>query len=338
MAFQKTMIVLEDGRRYGDVIEPWQEADHAALDSGQYRHGYFERSRGLAKTDGVGTEATTELILGPAGQRLYCAAADEDQARLLFDDVAGKFQRNPVLAPLVRVTQREIIVKATSSRLRVLASDAPSAYGLRPDWIAVDELAEWKRRDLWDSLWTATGKRPRCRVLVMSTAGWDKTSIAWEVREVARQEPDWYFSSRSQCASWLSPAWLAQQRRTLPPHVFARLHECRWVDGGGAWLSSEQVEAIFRAVPDGEGPRCLGLDIGISRDRTALAVVKRVGSFLAVEHLRLFVPTRTSRVDLTEVEEEVAALSQRYHCPVWLDPFQGVIRGDGRGDVGSKTP
>ena len=56
---------------------------------------------------------------------------------------------------------------ATGSTLTVLASDAPSAYGLRPDWIAVDELAEWRRRELWDSLWSATGKRPRCRMLVI---------------------------------------------------------------------------------------------------------------------------------------------------------------------------
>lgn len=51
----------------------------------------------------------------------------------------------------MRVTQREIIVPATGSRLRVLTSDTPSAYGLRPDWIAGDELAEWRRRELWDT-------------------------------------------------------------------------------------------------------------------------------------------------------------------------------------------
>ena len=73
----------------------------------------------------------------------------------------------------------------------MLASDAPSAYGLRPDWIAVDELAEWRTRTLWDSLWSATGKRPRCRMLVISTAGWDRTSIAWEVRSIAELETDW---------------------------------------------------------------------------------------------------------------------------------------------------
>ena len=154
-----------------------------------------------------------------------------------------------------------------------------------------------------------------------------RTGIAWEVRSNAAVEPDWYFSSRGQCASWIRPEWLAQQRRTLPGHVYARLHECRWVDSVGAWLSSEQVEAIFGEFPAGDGPRCIGLDIGVSRDRTALAVVKRIGGLVLVEHLRLFVPSKTTRVDLTEIEEEVEGLAHRYHCPVWLDPYQGIGLG-----------
>ena len=174
MRFRETMILLEDGTPFGQVMEAWQRADFAALDAGTYRHAYLERPRGHSKTGDLGTEAVVELILGRPGQALYCAAADEGQAALLFDDVKGKFERHPTLRPLVRILQREVLVTATGSRLKVLASDAPSAYGLRPDWIAVDELAEWKRRDLWDSLWTATGKRPRCRVLVISTAGWDQ--------------------------------------------------------------------------------------------------------------------------------------------------------------------
>jgi len=147
MRFRETMILLEDGTPLGARMEGWQRQDFAALDSGQYRHAYLERPRGHSKTGDLGTECVTELILGRPGQALYCAAADEGQAGLLFEDVKGKFERNPALRPLVKIMQKEIIVKATGSRLKVLASDAPSAYGLRPDWIAVDELAEWKRRD-----------------------------------------------------------------------------------------------------------------------------------------------------------------------------------------------
>lgn len=137
------------------------------------------------------------------------------------------------------------MVTATGSRLRVLTADAPSAYGLRPDWIAVDELAEWRTRALWDSLWSAMGKRARCRMLVITTPGWDRTGIAWEVRQVAEREANWYLASRGPCAGWIDPAWRAQQERTLPSHVFARLHLGRWVEGAGAFLSAAEVDGVF---------------------------------------------------------------------------------------------
>ena len=164
----------------------------------------------------------------------------------------GKFLRSPILAPLVKLTRTTLTVTATGSTLIVLAANAPSAYGLRPDMIVVDELAEWRRREAVGQLVERNRKRPRCRLLAISTAGWDQTSIAWEVRQIAEREADWYFSTRGPCASWVSDTWREQQRRTLPPHVFARLHLNEWVTGVGAFLTSQEVDSIFvEALPAG---------------------------------------------------------------------------------------
>lgn len=337
MAFRREAILLEDGTPWGEVAEPWQLEDFAALDSGQHRHAYLERPRGHAKTFDLGTEAVTELILGRPGQQLFCAAADEDQARLLFEDVAGKFRRNPLLSASVRITQREITVRATGSRLRVLASDAPTSWGLRPDWIAVDELAEWRRRELWDSLWSATGKRRRCRMLVISTAGWDFTSIASEVRQNAAREVDWYFTTRGQCASWIDASWLDQQRRTLPPHVFARLHESKWVEGAGAFLTREEVERIFAGPPpvNEAGPRhIIGLDIGLVQDRTVACLAYRSGADVIAKLFRTWAGRAGAPVQLGEVEAEVTQLARTFSAPVILDPYQGVLLGQRLRDQG----
>ena len=330
MTFRREAIILESGRPFGDVIEPWQEEDFRALDSGQCRNAYLERPRGHSKTGDLGTECVTELVLGPKGQRLFCAAADEDQARLLFEDVAGKFQRSPLLRSAVKITGKEITVKGTGSRLRVLASNAPTAYGLRPDWIAVDELAEWSKRDLWDSFWSATGKRPNCRMLVISTAGWDQTGIAWEVRQAAEREADWLLSSRGQCASWIKPEWLDQQRRTLPAHVFARLHECRWVEGAGAFLTAAEVDAIFTvSLPSGSGSVALGLDLGVSRDRSVLSVVRQHDEtgLIVIEGLTTWQPHGNQKIELSEVESETAILAGRFNAPVIVDPWQAILMG-----------
>jgi len=322
MAFRREYINLESGEPFGTKMEPWQAEDFQAIDEGQ--HSYRERPRGHSKTFDLAVDVVTEMVLGARGQRIYGLAADEDQGRLLESDIAAIFTRHPALRGLVKIKANEITMRENGTTYRNLNSNAPTLFGLRPDVVCVDELTEHPRRAAFDAIWSATGKRARTRVHIISSCGWDKAHFAWSVREHARTDPDWTFKSRGQCASWVSPAWLESQRKTLPPHVFKRLHEGVWADAGGAWLSSEQVDAIFQGIPDGDGPRCLGLDIGISRDRTAIAVVKRVGALVAVEHLRLFVPTKSARVDLTEVEEEVEALASRYHCPVLIDPYQGV--------------
>ncbi len=327
--FRETEILLEDGRLHGEQMDPWQRDDFLALDDPKHQHAYLERPRGHSKTGDAGTECVTELVLGPPGRQLYAAAADEDQARLLLDDVRGKFARNPRLSPLATIKKNQIVMKRGGATLTILAADAPSSYGLRPDLIIVDELAEWKKRDLWDALWTATGKRPHCRLIGISTADWDKTGIAWEVRAIAEREADWYFSSRGQCASWIKPSWLQQQQRTLPAHVYKRLHENLWVDGAGAFFTSEEIDAIFQAIPVGPGTYTIGLDVGLSRDRTVIALLRvdAATGLVCIDLLVTYVPPTGRKVDLQEVEQAVAELSQRYQAPVAYDTWQAVLLG-----------
>lgn len=326
--FREQEIILEDGRRLGDCLDPWQREDFLALDDPRHRHAYLERPRGHSKTSDVGSECVTELVLGGPGRQIIAVAGDEDQARLLLDDVKGKFERNTRLRPLAQFKKNEIRMKASGSALRIMAADAPSSYGLRPDLIVCDEIAEWRRRDLWDSLWTASGKRPHCRVLVISSAGWDTTSICAEVRKIAESEEDWYFSSRGQCASWIRRAWLQQQKRTLPDHVYQRLHENRWVTGAGCFFLEEEIDRIFvNALPATGGPHSIGLDLGLSRDRSVISLLRADAhsNLICVDHLATYVPQTGSRVDLSQVEEDVAELATRTGAGVTLDPWQGVL-------------
>jgi hypothetical protein len=323
MAFRREAIILEDGRPFGEIIEPWQVEDFTGVDT--HRNSYLERARGHSKTGDTGTDVATDLMLGPPGQRNIASAVDRDQSALLLEDVIKKFQRNPMLRGLVKTTRDSITVKATDSQFRVMASDGPSAMGLRFRRAYIDELSEQSNREMWDALWTATGKYKDCGIHVISTAGWDRTSIAWQVREMARTESDWYFSTRGQCASWIRPEWLEQQRRSLPPHVFSRLHECRWVDGVGAFLTAAEVDGVFVPAPALiDGAAAGGLDIGLTRDRTVLTIARDVGGLIVVQHMVTWAGAPGRKVDLEEVAAEVATLAKRYHCPVYFDPYQGI--------------
>lgn len=86
-------ILLRGDVRLGDVMDPWQREDFAALDDPACRRWYLERPRGHAKTSDAGTELSVELLLGPPDPQLYCVAMDEQQAGILLKDVGDKLRR-----------------------------------------------------------------------------------------------------------------------------------------------------------------------------------------------------------------------------------------------------
>src|SRR5437899_11803933 len=54
---RREAVILEDGRRLGDVMDPWQREDFQALDDPAKRHAFLERPRGHSKTSDAATEA-----------------------------------------------------------------------------------------------------------------------------------------------------------------------------------------------------------------------------------------------------------------------------------------
>ncbi len=318
-------ITLDTGPRFADVIDDWQRDIYGNIFSDRFRHFFVELPRGHDKTGCAENLIIVGLYLGRPGWRGFGIAVDRDQARLLLEGAIGKIKRNERLRPMAKFTNSEIIIEETNSVFRVLAADAPSSYGLRGDFFVVDEIEEFRKRELWDSVWTATGKR-RASMCVIGTAGWNKASIAAEVRGIAESEDDWYFCSLGQVASWIDPRWLEQQKRSLPPHVYERLHGNRWIDGEGAFLSALEIESIFENVPEQRGgPFHLGLDLGLTDDRCVAAILSRTEGLAVVHQLIHWKPKLLRRrVDLMEVEADVEDVCKRYNCGVTIDPWQAV--------------
>ena len=344
----RNAIILEDDRTMGEAMDDWQREDLEMLDRYETRHALLSRPRGHSKTGDAGSEAVVELLTGK-DKVMLAYAADQEQATLLLNDVKAKLRRGGYVSdvsprtaiskdapavwqpgdPIQVHIYQDRIVSTSGNVLTVEASDVSSSWGKRPDWVVCDELVEWRRPELWQAIWSATGKRPRSRVIVITTSGWDKSHFAWDVFEMARTEDDWYFSSRRQCASWIQPKWLEQQRRTMPEHVYKRLHENLWVDGFGAFLSSEEVERIFtlEIPPANAGRSAIGLDVGLTHDRTVLAAVRlfpqpKAAPLLYCDTLETWQGSRSNKVDLADVQRSAYEASIRWKAPVYADPHQ----------------
>lgn len=341
-AFRENEIVLPSGQRLGEVIEPWQrEHVFGPLDATKdrqplYRLLYLELPRGHAKTATMAAEALTAAFLD-GDVRIFMCAADQDQARLCHEALVGYLKRNPEIRPSFHVARNEIRAKATGATIRVLSSDAPTAYGLgglsSKLLILCDELWAWAGRELWDAMFTATAKVQDWRVIVGSNAGFDTTSVAWEIRELCRTAADerfYLYSPDGVQASWITAKDLATQQRTLPPEVYQRLWENRWVEGSGSLITREQLDAC---VDSGWRPQragsdyvryVVGVDLGLVRDRTARAVVhKEASGRVVLDDLRTWQGSRREPVQISDVETDLVDVDRRFNHPRFvLDPWQ----------------
>lgn len=345
--FRRALLVeTDDGPRpFDEVLDPWQRADFEALDASwkatvtgkgtpPHFRAWCERPRGHAKTSDEAVMIAWALFASRRQLNGFGAAADKDQAGLLRNAVGRLLSLNPWLGSVLEVQNWSVKNIHTGSSLEILSSDAPSSYGLLPDFVVADELTHWSRRDLWDSLLSSAAKRARCLLLVITNAG-VTDSWQYELREAIRST--WYFSRlEGPVASWITTDRLDEQRRLLPPQAFRRLWLNEWTSGAGDALTAEDIDAAFK--PDlTPMPRrvtgwsyCAGLDLGVSRDASALCVLGVKTSGTPEEHARirlcftqLWRPPKGGRVNLQQIEDALVSLHERYKFQaVAYDPWQ----------------
>jgi phage terminase large subunit-like protein len=314
-------IQTSHGRRpLVECLDDWQVADFEAADNGlravvglpgddgpTFHRVYRERPRGHSKSSDAAVElaymlfASEEMISG-----VVCAG-DADQAALLRAAVDKLVRSNDFLISL-RVDRTKIVNEVTGSECQIIASDAPTSYGLLCDFILIDELVHHRSREMFDSLLSAAAKRENCFLSVASNCGW-RDHWSYEVREAIRGDHDWHFSTLpGPVASWITPKLLAEQQRLLPSLSYARLWANTWILSSGDALSEGTIQAAIKLdgptyKPEKGWSYFAGVDLGISRDASALAVVaKHVGY---TEETEL-----TERPPLTRLQEVLIDLGQ----------------------------
>jgi hypothetical protein len=325
--------VLENGRPYAGPIQLWQRRFFGAIFATngegipQHRLIYDERRRGESKTEDIGAAGLADLLVGPPRHRSYVVAGDQEQAALALDSIKGFKDRSPVLADVV--IERSVVRNpATDSELRVMSADAPTAYGIRPRRVYFDELSLQPDDRLWKAMWSAIGKRPTAQMVAVSMAGYDFSSIAWKVRELARSNATYYFASRegTEPAPWLSPKDLAEQRATLHPADYARFWECRWTEPSGSWITREMYDGAEVGQEGQVGDprwRYAGfVDVGLVHDATAIAVTHAEGergdARVVLDSLHTLQGSRAEPVELEAVEDLVADLTERFKVRHWV--------------------
>jgi hypothetical protein len=265
------------------------------------------------------------------GSRCYAVAADLDQGRLLVESVDGFQRRTPELRGALRVEAYRVTAVRSGSVLEVLPADGPSAWGLRPSFLVIDELAAWPStrgaRQVWEAVTSAAAKVKGCRMAVLTTAG-DPAHWSRGVLDHALNDPLWRVHEVVGPAPWLEPEKIAEQRRRLPGSQFRRLFLNEWTSGEDRLVSAEDLAACVTL----DGPLdpiawttyVLGLDVGLKRDSTVAAICHLTDGIVTLDRIAVWTGTRLRPVRLGEVEEWVAKAARDYRATVVVDPWQAA--------------
>ena len=238
-------------------------------------HGLFDKKGqpnqryayiGLPRKNGKSTLGAALAIyalvcLGPAAH-VYSCAGDKKQASVVFDEAKRMVRADPELAGIIRI-QRWHLEGPGDSIYRVLAADAERQQGLNPSFVIFDEVHVQPNADLWDAMRFGMGARPNPMIVGITTAGFDRTTLAWDLYEQGRRGDIyfWWSEPKDPNCDWMDRAAWAEANPALGDFLFEqslyedadgdakhesgfrRFHLNQWTTTHSAWLPHGAWEA-----------------------------------------------------------------------------------------------
>lgn len=315
VAFFEKLLVHSKGEWAGQpfVLQPWQREDIIRPLFGwkrpdgtrRYRRAYIEIPRKNGKSTLAAGLALYMLFAdNEPGAEVYSAAADTDQARIVFDEARRMVESSPALSKYGTVYRKSIIVPMAGSTYRVISADAHTKHGFNASGVIFDELHAQPDRNLYDVLNTSTGARRQPMMVMITTAGYDRESICYEQHEYARQvlsgvvdDPSFFafIAGAEEGDDWTSPITWAKanpglgvtikldylqtecRRAMASPayqNTFRRLHLNQWTNQDERWLDMHAWNVCDGELPDLTGRECYaGLDLASTTDIAALSLI-----------------------------------------------------------------
>jgi phage terminase large subunit-like protein len=251
-------------------------------------------------------------LAGPEAEsrgEVYSAANDRFQAGRIFAEMAAIIERVPWLDERVsikRFTKELEDVGGTESIYAALSRESGTKMGMAPSVVIYDELGQSEGRDLLDALDTAMGKRAEPLMIVISTqAARDEAPLSQLIDYGLRiqrgeiADPSFHltlYTTPAEADPWIRSTWklanpalgdfrsledakrLALQAQRMPAAEasFRNLILNQRVDATAQFLSMATWKACGEQPcnPNPEGRPCYaGLDLGATRDMTALVLV-----------------------------------------------------------------
>lgn len=178
--FMERFMVPTKGAYHEMKLQPWQHFVEGNLYGWVSKDTRLRRFReGLiivGSGNGKSTMVSGNLLYaiskdGERGAEAYCLANSRDQAKIVYRECGAQVLASPVLSKHFRVTNTEIRYEKTNGRLQPLASDARTLAGLNVHAAAFDELQEFRKWKLINTIKAKGKKRRQPLFLYITTLG-----------------------------------------------------------------------------------------------------------------------------------------------------------------------
>lgn len=316
---------------------------------------YVPRKNGKT-TFGAGNGLKGLCADGEPRAEVYSVAGDRGQAGIMHDLAKDMVTESEVLSSRLAVLQSSIKHANTHSFYKVLSADAKTKFGFNPHFVLFDELFVQPNRKLWDAFATAFASRRQPMMWAITTAGFDKTSLAYEVHDHARQvfrgvvqddelypvifelgeKEDWTIEASWQRVNpclgstvkleYLRSECKRAQRSPDAQNTFRRFHTNQWTKQENRWLDVDRWKDLAsksgRLRAELQGATCdAGLDLSSRIDLAACCLNFRFPDGMMKQLFHFWCP-----------EQQIEERANRDRVPYdawaragWITPTRGSV-------------
>ncbi|MBO6258873.1 MAG: terminase large subunit [Succinivibrio sp.] len=276
----------------------------------RFRRVYIEVPRGNGKSCLSSGVALYCLCADKEpGAEIYSFATTRDQAKIVFGDAKRMAEMNKDLRSAfgLEVLANALYLPSAGSTFQPKSAEGSTLDGLNTHLAVIDELHAHKTRAVYDVVETSLGKRLNSLMWVITTAGFDKTGICYEVRSMVtkvlsgavqdetqfgiiysidkdddwtteealeKANPNWNISVRPEVVGSLQRKAMAMSSAA---NNFLTKHLNVWVNADSAWMDMRRWDECADhnlSLDEFEGQPCfIGLDLASKIDICAKVLV-----------------------------------------------------------------
>lgn len=168
-------------------LHGWKRKDNSNL---RYREAYVQMARQNGKSFLSGTEANTRATFGGYLKgRIFCTATKQDQANIVWDEVAKFIESDKNLQELYKIKNhdRTITSLVTGTIIKAIGRDTKSADGFRTTLAIVDEYHAHQTNQMYKLMLDGQMNVSNALTLAITTAGFNINSACYEQYEFSKK-------------------------------------------------------------------------------------------------------------------------------------------------------